>query len=70
MLRVGQLLVQFRRNIDQPFGQMLEQKEEGVRFQRIDSDLTDTLKEEVSTDEEEKIKNEYKKRYQETIALS
>lgn len=45
-------------NIDQPYVQMLEQKEESVRFQRIDSDLTDTLREEVSSDEEETMKKE------------
>ncbi len=45
-------------NIDQPFVQMLEQKETNVRFQRIDADLTDTMKEEVSSEEEDSIKKE------------
>ena len=38
-------------NIDQPFIQQLESKNEGVKFQRIDADVTDALKSE--TDEEE-----------------
>jgi len=45
-------------NIDQPYVQMLEQKEENIRFQRIDADLTDTMKEEVSGDEETTIKEQ------------
>ncbi len=35
-------------NIDQPFIQQLESKNEDIRFSRIDADLTDTFKEEVS----------------------
>ncbi len=38
-------------NIDQPFVQQLEAKNEGVRFLRIDSDVTENLKEEVSEEE-------------------
>ena len=38
-------------NIDQPFVQQLESKNEHVRFLRIDSDLTDSLKEEVKEEE-------------------
>ena len=37
-------------NIDQPFIQQLESKNEGVKFRRIDADVTDVLKSE--TDEE------------------
>ncbi len=37
-------------NIDQPFIQQLESKNEGVKFQRIDADVTDALK--AETDEE------------------
>lgn len=38
-------------NIDQPFVQQLEGKNEQVRFLRIDADLTENLKEEVSEEE-------------------
>ena len=42
-------------NIDQPFVQQLEGKNEQVRFLRIDADLTDNLKEETSEDELKEI---------------
>ena len=35
-------------NIDQPFVQQLESKNEGIKFQRIDADLTDTFKAKTS----------------------
>ncbi len=38
-------------NIDQPFITQLEQENDTLRFQRIDADLTETLKEEVSEEE-------------------
>ncbi len=38
-------------NIDQPFITQLEQENETARFQRIDADLTETFKEEVSEEE-------------------
>lgn len=38
-------------NIDQPFVQQLEGKNDQVRFLRIDADLTENLKEEVSEEE-------------------
>ncbi|MBP3544182.1 MAG: molecular chaperone HtpG, partial [Lachnospiraceae bacterium] len=37
-------------NIDQPFISQLEQKNENIRFQRIDADLTDEFKEDIDTD--------------------
>lgn len=40
-------------NIDSPFINQLEQKHEGVKFLRIDSDVTDTFKEEVTEDQAE-----------------
>ena len=43
-------------NIDSPFISQLEQRNEHVKFQRIDADLTDTFKEEVAADEEETFK--------------
>lgn len=43
-------------NIDQAFLSSLEQTEEKVKFQRIDADVTDSFKEEVSKDDEEALK--------------
>ncbi|MDE6698940.1 MAG: molecular chaperone HtpG, partial [Lachnospiraceae bacterium] len=40
-----------KHNIDQPFISHLEQKNDGVKFLRIDSDLTDTFKEETGEDD-------------------
>ncbi len=45
-------------NIDQPFLSQLESKNEDVKFQRIDADLTDSFKEEVA--EEDKASLEEK----------
>ncbi len=45
-------------NIDQPFISQLEQGNDKIRFQRIDADLTDTFKEEVSADATEELKKE------------
>lgn len=42
-------------NIDQPFITQLEQKNEKIKFQRIDADLTDSFKEEVSGDDEKAL---------------
>ncbi len=56
----GMDAVILKHNIDQPFITHLEQKNEGVKFQRIDADLTDNFKE---TDEEasEEAKASYDK---------
>ena len=43
-------------NIDSPFISQLEQRNENVKFARIDADLTDTFKQEVAADEEETFK--------------
>lgn len=43
-------------NIDTPFISQLEQRNEDVKFERIDADLTDTFKQEVAADEEESFK--------------
>ena len=40
-----------KHNIDTPFITHVEQKKEHVRFQRIDADVTDTFKEDVSEEE-------------------
>ena len=42
-------------NIDQPFVSQLESKNEDVKFQRIDADLTDSFKEEVAEEDKESI---------------
>ena len=45
-----------KHNIDAPFITHMEQKNEGVKFLRIDADLTDTFKEETSKEDEEAAK--------------
>ena len=42
-------------NIDQPFISQLENKNEGVRFMRIDSDVTDALKSKTSKKAQEEL---------------
>ena len=43
-------------NIDAPFISQLEQRNENVKFQRIDADLTETLKEDMAAEDEEAFK--------------
>nr|MDE7430746.1 molecular chaperone HtpG [Lachnospiraceae bacterium] len=43
-------------NIDEPFITHLEQKNEGIKFLRIDSDLNDSFKEEASAEDDEQFK--------------
>jgi len=43
-------------NIDSPFITQMEQKNEHIKFQRIDADLTDHFKEDVSEEEKEAFK--------------
>ena len=45
-------------NIDQPFISQLESKNEGIKFQRIDADLTDTFKSKTSKKAEEEMKGQ------------
>lgn len=45
-----------KHNIDNPFIGHLEQKNEGVKFLRIDSDLADTFKDETKEEDAEKAK--------------
>ena len=40
-------------NIDSPFITQLEQKNPNIRFQRIDADVTDHVKEEVAEEDKE-----------------
>lgn len=42
-------------NIDQPFVSQLESKNEDIKFQRIDAELTDSFKEEISEADKETI---------------
>lgn len=43
-------------NIDQPFITQIEQDDDTIHFQRIDSDITEDLKEEANADDEEVLK--------------
>lgn len=43
-------------NIDSPFMTQLEQRNDTIKFERIDADLTNTFKQEVSADEAETFK--------------
>ncbi|ROR28174.1 molecular chaperone HtpG [Mobilisporobacter senegalensis] len=45
-------------NIDQPFISQLEQQDDAIKFQRIDSDLTENLKEEANKEDEEILKKQ------------
>ena len=45
-------------NIDQPFVSQLEAKNEGIKFQRIDADLTDVFKDKASKKAEKKMKKQ------------
>ena len=47
-------------NIDQPFVTQLESKNEDVKFMRIDADLTDEFKEEVSEEDKKAIEEQQK----------
>lgn len=49
----GQDAVVLNHNIDSPFITQLEQRNENIQFQRIDADVTDNIKEEVSEDDKE-----------------
>jgi molecular chaperone HtpG len=48
-------------NIDQPYISQLEQTNDKIRFQRIDADLTETFKEEVSQDDAKDLKKKEEK---------
>ena len=52
----GQDAVIMNHNIDSPFITQLEQKNPNIRFQRIDADVTDNVKEEVAEEEKEAFK--------------
>ena len=54
----GKEAVILTHNIDQPFVQQLESKNQDVKFMRIDADLTDEFKEEVSEDDKKTIEEQ------------
>lgn len=45
-------------NIDQPFISQLESKNEGIKFQRIDAEVTDSVKEETSEEETKELEEQ------------
>ena len=45
-------------NIDSAFISQLEQRNQGIKFQRIDADLTNTFKEEIAKEDEETIQKQ------------
>ena len=47
-----------KHNIDQPFITSLEKRDETIKFQRIDSDVTDSFKAETNEADEEEMKKE------------
>ena len=51
----GMEAVMLTHHIDQPFINQLEAKNEGIRFRRIDADLTDSLKEEASEEDAKEL---------------
>ena len=55
--REGMDAVLLTHNIDSPFISQLEQRNENITFSRIDADVTDTLKEEVSEEDEKILEN-------------
>ena len=57
----GMDAVILKHSIDQPFITHLEQKNEGVKFQRIDADLTDNFKETEEGEPSEETKASYDK---------
>ena len=52
----GQDAVILNHNIDSPFITQLEQRNPTIRFQRIDADVTETVKEEVAEEDQEAFK--------------
>ena len=54
-------------NIDQPFISQLEQKNEGIKFQRIDADVTDALKSKTSKKAEKEMEEQTYAGYDEDV---
>ena len=56
--REGMDAVLLTHNIDSPFISQLEQRNENITFSRIDADLTESLKEEVSEDDAKQLEEQ------------
>ena len=56
----GMQAVILTHNIDQPFVQQLESKNEDIKFMRIDADLTESQREEVSEDDKTALEEQTK----------
>ena len=54
-------------NIDQPFISQLERKNEGIKFQRIDADVTDALKSKTSKKAEKEMEEQTYAGYDEDV---
>ena len=54
-------------SIDQPFITQLESKNEGVKFKRIDDELNDSFKEELSEDEEKSLKEKLSETFKKAL---
>lgn len=54
-------------NIDQPFISQLESKNEGVKFKRIDDELSDSFTEELSKDDEKTLKEKLSETFKKAL---
>ncbi len=54
-------------NIDQPFISQLESKNEGVKFKRIDDELSDSFTEELSEDDEKTLKEKLSETFKKAL---
>ena len=54
-------------NIDQPFISQLESKNEGVKFKRIDDELSDSFTEELSEDDEKTLKEKLSETFKKVL---
>ncbi len=54
-------------NIDQPFISQLESKNEGVKFKRIDDELSDSFTEELSEDDEKALKEKLSETFKKAL---
>ena len=58
VMRLSLIHIFLTHNIDQPFISQLEQKNEGIKFQRIDADVTDALKSKTSKKAEKEMEEQ------------
>ncbi len=54
-------------NIDQPFISQLEAKNEGIKFKRIDDELSDSFTEELSEDDEKNLKEKLSESFKKAL---